>query len=228
MTSAESSAGSESAPQKRDEATFSQPWDQGLQHVAIGGHQADGIKAMLPAQRLKQLDAGNLGDRVPLIRGLQRRGDQRFFADRLLSEFRVDAAATQKGLEPHPAAPGRFHHVGLDLEVIEQEISRVGVVGLDAAHPGRRRQHHHRGLVLFEPALHGGAVIQIQLGSAGCEQIAVACPLQRLADGAACHTAMARHEDAVGGGDQCGGGCHGCVQRQRPTRCTCGSSSAGS
>ena len=111
---------------------------------------------MLPAQRLTQLDAGDLGDRVPLVGGLERAGEQRFFADRLLGELRVDAAAAQKQQAPHPGAPGRFDHVGLDLEVVEQEISWVAVVGLDAAHLGRR-QHHHRGRVLAEPALHSGA-----------------------------------------------------------------------
>jgi hypothetical protein len=60
------------------------------QHVAVGGVvvvswaiqiggqllrrrlrlQADGIKAVLPAERLTQLDTSDLGDRVPLIRGL--------------------------------------------------------------------------------------------------------------------------------------------------------------
>ncbi len=136
--------------------------------VEIGGQllrrrlrlQADGIKAVLPAQRLTQLDAGDLGDRVPLIRGLQRASEQRFLTDRLLSELGVDAAAAQKQQAPHPGAPGRFNHVGLDLEVVEEEIGWVSVVGLDAAHLGRR-QHHHRGLVLGKPALHGWAVFQI-------------------------------------------------------------------
>ena len=77
--------------------------DQGWQHVAVGGvliispaievcGQADGIKAVLPAQRLTQLDAGDLGDRIPLVRGLERPGEQRFFADRLLGELGVDAS----------------------------------------------------------------------------------------------------------------------------------------
>ena len=100
--------------------------------------QADGIKAVLPAQRLTQLDAGDFGDRIPLVRGLQRAGEQSLLADRLLGELGVDAAAAQKQQAPHPRAPGRFDHVGLDLEVVEQEISGVAVVGLDAAHLGRR------------------------------------------------------------------------------------------
>lgn len=192
---------------------FVETTDQGWQHVAVGGvvvvaraiqvggHQADGIKAVLPAQRLTQLDAGDLGDRVPLIGGLERAGEQRFLANRLLGELGVDAAAAKKQQAPHPGAPGRFDHVGLDLEVVEQEISRVAVVGLDAAHLGRR-QHHHRGRVLAEPTLHILAVFQIQLGAAGREQVAVARPLQSPADGAARHAAVAGHEDAVFRGDQ--------------------------
>jgi hypothetical protein len=64
--------------------------DLGRQHVAVCGVvivaraiqigwqllrrrlrlQADRVKAVLPAQRLTQLDAGNLGNRLPLIGGL--------------------------------------------------------------------------------------------------------------------------------------------------------------
>ncbi len=65
-------------------------------HIEIGGHEADRIKAVLDAQRLAQLDAGDLGDRIPLVRGLQCSGEQRFLADRLFGELRVDAAAAQK------------------------------------------------------------------------------------------------------------------------------------
>ena len=56
----------------------------------------------------------------------------------LLGELGVSAAASQKEQAPLAAALGHFNHVGLDLEVIEQEISRVAVVGLDAAHLRRR------------------------------------------------------------------------------------------
>ena len=92
---------------------FVEAADQGRQHVAVGGVvvvaraiqiggqllrrrlrlQADGIKAVLPAQRLIQLDADDLGDCIPLVGRLQGPGEQRFLADRLLGELRVDAAA---------------------------------------------------------------------------------------------------------------------------------------
>ncbi len=44
--------------------------------IEIGGHQTDRIKAVLDAQRFRQLDPGNLGDRVPLVGGLQLSGEQ--------------------------------------------------------------------------------------------------------------------------------------------------------
>ena len=189
--------------------------DQGRQHMAVfgvvivarpiqvGGHEADRIEAVLLTQCFAELQARDLGERVPLVRGLQRPAEQGLLFDRLLGELRIDAAAAQKQQAPHPGTPGRFDHMGLDLEVLQQKIRRVTVVGLDTAHL-RGGQHHHRGLVVGKPALHGWAVFQIQLGAAGREQVGVARPLQRAADRAAGHAAVAGHEDAVAGGDQGG------------------------
>ena len=139
---------------------FVEAANQGRQHVAVGGvvvvSRAIEVGGQLLRRRLRltQLDAGDFGDRVPRVRGFQRPGEQCFLADRLLGELGINAAAAQKQQAPHAAAPGRFDHIGLDLEVIQQEISRVGAVGLDATHLSRR-QHHHRGLVFGKPALHG-------------------------------------------------------------------------
>ena len=43
--------------------------------------------------------------------------------------------------------------MGLNLEILEQKIGRVAVVGIDAAYL-RCGQHHHRGFVFTEPLLH--------------------------------------------------------------------------
>ena len=145
--------------------------------IEVGGHQADRIKAMLLAQSFAELDAGNLGDRIPLIRGLKRPSEQRLLLDRLLGELRVDAAAAQKQQPPHPRAPGRFDHIGLDLEVLQQKISRVGVVGVDTSH-FRSSQHHHRRLVFAEPLLHRQRIEQIKLLAAGFELLVVAGAIQ--------------------------------------------------
>ena len=122
--------------------------------IEIGGHQADGVESVLPAQRLAQLEAGDLGDRIPLVGGLERPGEQGFLPNRLLGEFGVDAATAQKQQPSHARAPSALDHVGLDLEVVQQEIGRVGGVGVDAANLGGR-QHHHRGLLGFKPAGNG-------------------------------------------------------------------------
>ena len=61
--------------------------------VEIGRHQADRIKAVLDSQCLAQFDASDLGDRIPLIGGLQWAGKQILLPDRLRTRARVDAAA---------------------------------------------------------------------------------------------------------------------------------------
>ena len=89
--------------------------------IKIRRHQTYRIKAMLDAQRLAQLDASGLRNRVPLIRRLQWSSEKRFFLDRLLSEFRVNAATSKKQQPTYTEAPCRFDHIGLDLEVLQQK-----------------------------------------------------------------------------------------------------------
>ena len=101
--------------------------------VEVGGHQADGIEAVLLAQGAAELDAGDLGGGIPLIGGLQRTGEQGLLADRLLGELGIDAAAAKEQQAQAAMPPGAFDHVVLDLEVLEQEIGGLGVVGEDAA-----------------------------------------------------------------------------------------------
>ncbi len=176
--------------------------------------QADCIKAVLDSQRFAQLDAGDLGDRIPLIGGLQRSGEQRLFPDRQLGELRVDAAAAQKQQPPHPRAPGSFDHMGLDLQVLQQKVGRVAAIGLNTAQLGGG-EHYQCGLVLGEPGFHRRAIEQVELRAAGGEELVVASAPEGAADGAAGHAAVDRHEDAVGGGDQRGHGTH--LQAKIPT-----------
>ena len=64
--------------------------------VEIGRHRRDEVAAILPAIGLAQLDAGDLGDRVPLVGGLERAGEQRVLADRLRRKLRIDAGRAEK------------------------------------------------------------------------------------------------------------------------------------
>jgi hypothetical protein len=75
------------------------------------------------------------------------------------------------------------------------EVGAVGVVGEDAADPGRREEHVLRPLALEERA-HGGAVQKVELRARLQQQLALAGglegPHQRRAD----HAAVAGDEDA--------------------------------
>jgi hypothetical protein len=44
-----------------------------LRAIEVGWHGGDGVEAVLDAVRLAHLDAGDLGDGVPLVGGLERR-----------------------------------------------------------------------------------------------------------------------------------------------------------
>ena len=64
--------------------------------IEIGRHQADRIKAILLAQGLTEFDAGNFGNRVPLICRLQCTCEKRIFLNRLFGKLRINTATTQK------------------------------------------------------------------------------------------------------------------------------------
>lgn len=59
--------------------------------VQIGGHGADGVKAVLFAVGLTHLDAGYFGQGIGVVGGLQRAGEQIFFPDGLRAELGIDA-----------------------------------------------------------------------------------------------------------------------------------------
>ena len=134
--------------------------------VEVRRHRGDEIAAMLKAIRLTQLDAGDLGDRVPFVRRLQRPGQQRAFGQRLRCQFRVDAGRSEIQQLGNAAALGGMDDVGCDRQIVIDEVSGLGrkfakmpptgrppaprhragwhpssprpaIVGADRVHPGR-------------------------------------------------------------------------------------------
>ena len=107
-------------------------------------------------------------------------------------------------LEPRNKQPldagfeGLVDHVGLDHQVVVDEIGRIGVVGVDSADPGRGQDDKVRLLGLHE-ITHGGLVGQIQLGMRArdqLERIALLPPrFESPHNGAADHPAMAGDVD---------------------------------
>lgn len=105
--------------------------------VEVGGHGGDGVEAVLDAVGLAHLDAGDLGDGVPLVGGLERAGEERALRDGLRRELWVDAGgAEEEELEDGAAAQRGVDDVGLDLEVGGDEVGGEGGVGVDAADLG--------------------------------------------------------------------------------------------
>ena len=169
--------------------------------IQIRGHQADRIKAVLAPQRLAQRDACDLGDGVTRFGWLKCSCEQRLFPDRLLGEFRVDAAATQKQQTPHARAARCFDNMDLDLEVLQQEVRRVAAIGRDATHL-RGGKNHHSGLVLGKPSFYRRLIEQANLTGAGRGQLVVTQAFEGASDGTAGHASVAGHKYAFNRCDQ--------------------------
>ncbi len=118
--------------------------------------------AVLPVVALAELDAGDLGNGIGLVGGFQRAGEQGIFGHGLRRELGVDAAAAQEQQFLHAGSKGRVNHIGLDHQVLVDELGRVGVVGVNAAHLGCG-QVHLVGLFCGKEGAHSGLIGQVQL-----------------------------------------------------------------
>jgi hypothetical protein len=115
---------------------------------------------VLPAVGLAQFEAGNLGDRIPLVGRLERAGQQAVFRHRLRREAGIDAGRAEEQQLRDASAPRRLDHIARDRQIIVQEISGTRVVGVDPARPRGSEQHGLRPM-LIEPAIDCRLVAQI-------------------------------------------------------------------
>jgi hypothetical protein len=165
--------------------------------VEICRHRRDEVAAILAAVGLAQLQARDLGDRVPFVGRLERARKQRLLGHRLRCQLRIDAGRAQEHQLGDAGAPRRVHDVGLDREIVVEEFGRARVVGEDAA-DRRRRDEDRVGPRLAHPRLDRALVAQIELRAVGGDQGAArgAEPAhQRRAH----HAAMARHPHFLAG-----------------------------
>jgi hypothetical protein len=129
--------------------------------IKVGGHYASVVHAVacavLAVVAFAEFDARYFGDGVGLVGRFQRAGEQGVFAHGLGGELGVDAAAAQKEQFFHAIAKCSIDHVGLHHQVVVDEFSRVGVVGMDAADFGSS-QVDLVGLFLCKEVLNGGLV----------------------------------------------------------------------
>jgi hypothetical protein len=174
--------------------------------VEVRRHGRDEVAAVLTPVGLAQFQAGNLGNGVPLIGRLQRAGQEGVFRHRLGRVARIDAGRAEKQQLLDPAAPGAMDDVGLDRQIVVDELGRPAVVRLDAA--DRRGRHDDRlGPHVGQPGLDVALAPEIDLRPAHREDLAVFVrqpPDQRGAD----HAAVAGHPDPAPG-EPVGGVSHG-------------------
>ena len=174
---------------------------RGLQVEVVAGaiqvrrHHGDRIEAVLERIRLAHLDARDLGHGVPLVRRLERPGQQRRLRERLRREPRIDAARSQETELLRAVPVGGVDHVGLDQQIVADEVGRVRVVRDDAADLGRGHEHVGRPL-LREEALDGGRVAQVDGCTRRADHVAEAARGERAAYRRAREAALAGDEHA--------------------------------
>jgi hypothetical protein len=165
--------------------------------VEIGRHHRDEVDAVLAPIGLAQLDAGDLGDRVPLIGRLERSGEHLLLAHGLWRKLGIDAGRAEKHQLGDAGRMGGLDAIERDGEIVGNEVRRIGRVGMNAADPCGR-QEHGIGLVRDEPALCRiltGEIERVALGGDHLATLRLQAAHQRRAD----HAAVAGDEDALAG-----------------------------
>ena len=101
--------------------------------IEIGGHgrQVSGLE--LPVVGPAHLDAGDLGQRIRTVGGLERPGEQILFLDRLRAELGVDTTGAEEEQAIDTGAVAGINHVGLNDQVFANEVCRIKIVGENAA-----------------------------------------------------------------------------------------------
>ena len=163
--------------------------------VQIGRHDRQILRSVLAVVAPAHFDAGNLRERVGPVGGLQRAGEQAVFAHRLRRHLGVDAARAEEHEARHAVLPGAVDHVGLDRQVVADELGRVAVVGNDAAHLGCCQEHVFR-FVFGKEGIDRCGVSKIEFGVGALQDVRVALRLEIADDGRADQAAVAGYIDA--------------------------------
>lgn len=163
--------------------------------VQIGRHHREVLRAVLAVVAPAHFDAGNLGERVGPVGRLQRASEQAVFTHWLRRHLGVDAARAEEHEARDTVLPGTVDHVGLDRQVVANELGRIAVVGDDAAHLGRGQEHVFRP-VFSEEGIDRCGVGQIEFGVGALQDVRVALGFQITDDGRADQTAVAGYIDA--------------------------------
>lgn len=162
--------------------------------VEVRRHHADVVRAVLAVQKLAVLQTRDLGQRIGLVRLLERRGQQARLLHRLGRHARVDARRAEELQLLTAVLPGSVDDVHLEDHVIIHEVSQRALVGLDATDL-RRREEDVLGTLLGKETLNGLLTRQVQLLVRTGDDVRVALTLQFANDGRTHHAAVSGYID---------------------------------
>lgn len=162
--------------------------------VEIAGHEADRVPAVLLAEVETEFVPGDLRQRVALIGGLQRTGQEVFLLDRLRRLAGIDAAGTEEA-ELFDLVQKTLHdHVVLDFEVFEQEFRTMHFVCHDPADFCAGEDHIVR-LFCIKEIFDRLLVAEIKLGMRPFQDFRITFFFELSDTCAADHSAMAADEN---------------------------------
>ena len=163
--------------------------------VEVGGHGGQVPGAVLAVVAPAHLDPGDLGEGVGAVGGLEGAGEEAGLGHGLGGELGVDAGGAEEEEAVDAGLPRGLDHVGLDDEVVADEVGGVGVVGEDAADPGGG-ENDVLGPLLLEEAGDRGGVEEVELGVGAGEEVGVAEAGKFALDGGADQATVAGDVDA--------------------------------
>ena len=164
--------------------------------VEVGGHGGEVAGSVLAVVAPAHLDAGDLGDGVGPVGGFKRPGEQVLLPDGLRAEPGIDAGGAEEEQALDAGVAAGLDDVGLQDEVVADEVGGVGAVGHDAADPGRGEKDKV-GPFGGEERVNGGLVEQVELLVRAGKNVAVSPAQQFAVDGRADQAAMAGDIDAT-------------------------------
>ena len=142
--------------------------------VEIGRHRRQKLRPVLPVVRRAHFDTRNLGDRIRPVCRFQWPGEKVFLLYRLRAVARVNARRTEKKQTLYTGFPCLINDVGLDGDVLLDKLSRVGVIGDNAAHFGCCKEHVF-GLLGLEEFANRLMIGQVEIGVRPLEQVSATC-----------------------------------------------------
>ena len=165
-----------------------------MRPVEIGGHGGEEILSVFAGVGLAELDAGDLGDGVGVVGGLERAGEEGVFADGLGGELGVDTGTAEEEELGAAEVGGGFDEVVLEGEIFEEEFDGLFGIRHDAAH-ARGGVDDKFGAFFFKKGADCGAVEEVEFGAGAGEDLGEALAGEGADDGAANHAAVAGDED---------------------------------